>query len=64
MGDKATMAGMKTAMKRMKEEMGVYNIKCAIAEMRLQELTEVMRQAEVEDKFSDMDSVGGISPNF
>ncbi|XP_055338766.1 intraflagellar transport protein 57 homolog [Paramacrobiotus metropolitanus] len=56
--DRLAITSMRAAMKRMKEEIGVYNIRSAIAEMRLQELAEDLQNAEIQENLTSIETVG------
>lgn len=60
LADRTAAASMKAAIKRMKEEMGMYNIQCAIAEMRLQYLTEAIQNAEIDESLASSEGTKAL----
>ncbi|GAU99078.1 hypothetical protein RvY_10124 [Ramazzottius varieornatus] len=60
LADRTAAASMKAAIKRMKEEMGMYNIQCAIAEMRLQHLTEAIQNAEIDESLASFEGTKAL----
>ena len=60
LADRTAATSMKAAIKRMKEEMGLHNIQCAIAEMRLHHLTEAIQNAEMEESFASSEGIKAV----
>lgn len=57
-GDRVAITNMRAAMKRMKEEMGTYNIKCALAEHKLHALNEMLQNAEIQESLTKIETAG------
>ena len=56
--DRTNINNMRSAMKRMKDEIGVYNVRSAVAELQLQELAEHIQMVDLDESIA----TAGILP--